>query len=322
MKNSLLSYIASNFISEYENVANSCIAYLLNEYSNAQKALEIILEMDSVPTYYMTELSTDNNGRPDVTGLDINNNKSVIIEGKFWANLTDNQPANYIEEISEDGKLLFLAPEKRISSLKIDVSNRLNGDTEKVVISSWKNFLNLIESENKKNFSHQLESDLIQIKELCQKMDTEGMPPLSLSDLDPMNGRIAAQFADIIDECNPIIRYWEVSDFKGLKSTSTRYGYGFYFRCFSFTCFLYADSQNWFTRPNHTPIWLWIKDANWEIDQKINNVLNNLDSSNSFDNEYGITLRVGLDRKEIVDLITSKTKNLLIRLNEQLINNQ
>jgi hypothetical protein len=319
MKNSLLAHIASNFISEYENVANSCIAYLLNEYSHARNAIKRILETDSIPTYYITELSTDNNGRPDVTGLDHNGNKSVIIEGKFWANLTDNQPANYIEELSEDGKLLFLAPEKRISSLEIDISNRLNDDTAKIVISSWTNFLNLIQTENNRNHSRQLESDLIQIKELCQKMDSEGMPPLSSSDLDPMNGRITVQFADIIDEINPIIRNWEESDFKNLKTTSTKYGHGFYFRCFNFACFLCTDSYRWFTRANHTPIWLYVKDENWKATQKINNALNSLDAINSFENEYGITLREGLDRKEIVDLITSKAKDLLTCLNENII---
>ncbi len=34
MEKSLLAHIAKNFISEYENVANSSIAYLLNEYKS------------------------------------------------------------------------------------------------------------------------------------------------------------------------------------------------------------------------------------------------------------------------------------------------
>ena len=75
------------------NVANSSIAYLLNEYSASQEALKIILGVTNVPTYYVTELSTDSNGRPDVTGLDCDGSKSVIIEGKFWANLTHGEIA-------------------------------------------------------------------------------------------------------------------------------------------------------------------------------------------------------------------------------------
>ena len=83
MQNSLLAHIASTFISEYENVANSSIAYLLNEYPASREALRSILDLDRVPTYYVTELSSDANGRPDVTGLDSHSGKAVIIEGKL-----------------------------------------------------------------------------------------------------------------------------------------------------------------------------------------------------------------------------------------------
>ena len=125
MQNSLLAHIASNFISEYENVANSSIAYLLNEYPVSREVLKEVLKLDCAPTYYVTELSTKSNGRPDVTGLDDNGNKSVIIEGKFWANLTDNQPVNYLKELSPGGKILFLAPDKRLTSLKQELNIRL-----------------------------------------------------------------------------------------------------------------------------------------------------------------------------------------------------
>ena len=110
MQNSLLAHIASNFIAEYENVANSSIAYLLNEYPASQAALKSILGLKAVPTYYMNELSAGINGRPDVTGLNSEGGKSVIIEGKFWANLTQNQPSNYLKELAPEGKILFLAP--------------------------------------------------------------------------------------------------------------------------------------------------------------------------------------------------------------------
>ena len=47
MQESLLSHIASSFISEYENVANSSVAYLLNKYPKAQVALQNILDVDN-----------------------------------------------------------------------------------------------------------------------------------------------------------------------------------------------------------------------------------------------------------------------------------
>ena len=94
MQSSILAHIASNFISEYENVANSSVAYLLNQYPTARIALQTISLLDNVPQHFVTELATQSNGRPDITGLSEAGSKQVIIEGKFWANLTDNQPMN------------------------------------------------------------------------------------------------------------------------------------------------------------------------------------------------------------------------------------
>jgi len=318
MKNSLLAHIASNFISEYENVANSSIAYLLNEYQQAREVLKHILGVNSVPKYYVTELSSDINGRPDVTGLDENGKKTIIIEGKFWANLTDNQPNNYLKEITDNGKILFLAPEKRVNSLRFEIQKRIGGTNEKVFVCSWTKFLNLIEKENNKNYNYYLASDLFQINELCNRMDVEGMPPLSTSDLDPMNGRITSNFSDLIDECNPIIRKWEHSDFRNLKTTPTKYGHGFYFRGFNFGCYLHFDSQKWYKRDNHTPIWLSIKNKDWKKSNKINHYLIEYDSSNSFDCDYGIILHEGMDKIQAINHIVNNVKKVLTYLNSKI----
>ena len=320
MQNSLLAHIASNFITEYENVANSSIAYLLNEYPAAQEALKCVLGVENVPTYYVTELSTDSNGRPDVTGLDDHGGKSVIIEGKFWANLTRNQPSNYLKEITDEGNILFLAPDKRLKSLTIEIEKRIGKVSDKLVVSSWATFLSLIEKENNKNHNHLLASDLLQIYELCQKMDTEGMPPLSASDLDPMNGRVASNFSDLIDECNMLLREWEHSDFKGLKTTPRKYGYGFYFHGYIFACYLHFDTNKWFNRDNHTSIWLSVKGNNWKKSNKINHYLNDYDSSNSFGNDYGIVLHEGMDKNQAVNHIVEKVKDVLSNLNRKMIN--
>ena len=176
MDESILSHIASKFITEYENVANSSIAYLLNKYSAARESLRIILNVETVPNYYVTESSTKGHGRPDITSS-YDDGSKIIIEGKFWANLTENQPNNYIKELGSKGRLLFLAPEKRENSLKSEIEIRLRKIDERIMVYSWKKFIELIESENKKEYNDSLASDLLQLKELCQKMDIEGLPP-------------------------------------------------------------------------------------------------------------------------------------------------
>ena len=203
MKESLLSHIVSDFVTEYENAANSSIAYLLNNYEPAREALKNILDVNEVPGFYKTELATKEHGRPDITGFDSDGEKVVLIEGKFWANLTDNQPENYLKELSKNGELLFLTPEKRINSLELELKRRMNGEIDtRLSVISWIEFLSKIEQKNKgSSYIDQLASDLTQLKELCNKMDEEGMPPLSVSDLDPMHGKLVYNFTSIIDEC-------------------------------------------------------------------------------------------------------------------------
>ncbi|MBT3313640.1 MAG: hypothetical protein HN390_03405 [Anaerolineae bacterium] len=322
MKKSLLTHIASNFISEYENVANSSVTYLLNEYPQAQAALKSLLDIEKVPSHYVTELSTTTNGRPDVTGLDDNGNKTIIIEGKFWANLTSNQPNNYLEELATNGKLLFLAPAKRLVSLEAEVNKRSKNQSDKIFFSSWEFFLTLVEKENSKDHDQHLSSDLTQMKELCKKMNEEGMPPLSMSDLDPMNGRRSVHFSDIINECNSILRKWGNADFSGLKTQSQTYGHGFYFRSYSFGCFLSFDNQNWHTKSNHTPIWLDVKNQEWQETQEINHALKYFDSPNSYGNKLGIVLSAGMDKEQAITYIVKKVKEVLTHLNTKLSNKE
>jgi hypothetical protein len=320
MKESLLSHIASNFISEYENVANSSISYLLNNYTAARITLKKVINAGNVPTYYVTELSTKSNGRPDVTGLDEDGKKTVIIEGKFWANLTPNQPNNYLKELSAEGVLLFLAPERRVASLKQDIIRRLDGENSRIIVCSWLNFINQIEKENNKENNSHLASDLLQLKELCLKLDSEGMPPLSWSDLDPMNGRLSYQLADVIDECNGVLRKWNEASFKGLTSSGDKYGYGFYFRSYEIICRLYFSSYQWSTKDSQTPIWLNLYRDEIEDFDSIINKMKYFDSNNTYREvkhvAYGIQLKPGMDRELVVNHIVKTVKQVLATANE------
>ena len=155
-------------------------------------------------------------------------------------------------------------------------------------------------------------------------MDKEGMPPLSMSSLDPMNGKLFYQFTDLIDECNSIIRRWKKSDFKGLKTVGSKNGYGFYFKVLEFGCRLEFSNYDWFSKNSNTPIWLYIQDKNWKKSEKIYHFLNNFDSENSYNDQdysaYGIVLKPGMDKSQIIDHIVNKTKEILEFLNKNINN--
>lgn len=318
MEGSLLAHIAGNFVSQYENVANSSVCYLLNRYPASRSALEKLLSLTDPPTHYVTERSTESNGRPDITGLDASGNTVVIIEGKFWANLTDNQPINYLKELGVGGKLLFLAPDRRQESLKAEIRKRLGEDDDRIQTCSWGAFLALVESENSKNHDGDLASDLTQLRALCDKMDEEGMPPLSMADLDPMIGRVTYQLVGVIDDCTKQLKEWDQADFKGLKSVSQKDGYGVYFRGCGYGCYLCLSSGDWFKRKSHTPIWLFIQTEDFKKDPLAYCTLADYEPDNAYEDGsktlYGIVLHPGMDRHQVVQHIVSKVKSVLLEL--------
>lgn len=245
---SLLSYIAGNFIKEYENVANSSISYLLNKYALVREVLQDILDVSYMPQHFVTELATKNNGRLDITWLNENGEKVIIIEWKFRANLTKNQPVNYLKELIDTGKILFLVPEKRKMSLEYEIYKRIKDDNmkQKINIISWNNFLEKIEQRNKDN--EHLTSDIWQLKELCEKMDKEWMPPLSYNDLESNHWRVCYQFSDIIEQCKEVLKSDTHINFKWLQRTSTKYWYGFYFNIDTYNYFLMFSSYEWYQK--------------------------------------------------------------------------
>ena len=325
MHKSLLSHIAGSFISQYENVANSSIAYLLNNYNQARIALEKSLELHTIQSIrFVTEFGTRENGRPDVTGIDANGSKLVIIEGKFWANLTSNQPSNYINELSPEGKILFLAPEKRKDSLCIQINKRIGfADNQNLIsVFSWKEFIEKIEHENTKDPDIYLTSDLSQLKALCERMDVEGMPPLSASDLDPMNGRISYQLADLIDNCREVMINWPETDFKGVRAVANKSGYGFYFKMHGFGCQLMFSTYHWYTTKSSTPYWISIGNSDFKRDDSIVNIIRHLNSDNAYEDQptgtYGIVLSPGMDKNETVIHITNKVREVLNYIKENI----
>ena len=56
-----------------------------------------------------TQATGEEGERPDLAGFDRNGRERVLVEAKFWAGLTDNQPIAYLERLpaNRPGALLF-----------------------------------------------------------------------------------------------------------------------------------------------------------------------------------------------------------------------
>ena len=127
---SLFAQIMPLFTSQTERVATESLRHILQRSEAARHALEQMLsaagvEVDSLARVE-TEVSGEEGERVDLVCYDGYGTKRVLIEAKFWAGLTDNQPNTYLGGLPEDthSALLFVAPAQRIETLWPELCRR------------------------------------------------------------------------------------------------------------------------------------------------------------------------------------------------------
>ena len=86
-------------------------------------------------TVVKTQVIKADGTRPDLVGFDETGAERVLIEVKFWAELTRNQPNGYINRLPDDGPavVMFLAPEERIQSLWSQLKRRLDREFDTMI---------------------------------------------------------------------------------------------------------------------------------------------------------------------------------------------
>ena len=116
---SLLGFIAQRHTIGLEDVATDALCFILSRSTSARQALSDFLKDDGgpLPIAKAQTWATDAFGAvPDLACYDENDNLVALIESKFWAALTHNQPVTYWRGLPDDrpAVLLFLAPEVRV----------------------------------------------------------------------------------------------------------------------------------------------------------------------------------------------------------------
>ena len=117
----LLSFVAQRHSIGLEDVATDALFFILSHSASAKLALSEFLgsKRDPLPIAKAQPWAADAHGAvPDLACLDENKNVVALIESKFWAPLTRNQPVTYWEGLPNDrpAVLLFLAPEYRVEN--------------------------------------------------------------------------------------------------------------------------------------------------------------------------------------------------------------
>ena len=212
-----------------EDATTEAVVYVLNRSEAVRRRLhEFVnsmtgLQLASVERYE-TQVQQGEKQRPDIVGYSATNQQVLLIENKFWADLTANQPVAYLSvlESGEPGLVLFVCPSTRLDLLWKYLLDRVHGaglvdgmtvdstqssDPRRILLQggnhalgciSWSRILLVLQQAAQDAYDMPTVGNLKQISGLVAQVDVDNpFLPLRDGDLVQSQGRIFLSLKDI-----------------------------------------------------------------------------------------------------------------------------
>ena len=277
----LLAHLSPSFTSQTENIAVEALGYILNTYAGSKEGLDDVVRSGVRNVNPVVKVHTQASGldgtRPDLVGVDEGSAERVLIEAKFWAELTPRQPHAYLDRLPKDGPsvLLFLAPEDRIVNLwpqlrsraqsngvqlsEVDAERRcvrVDGTQRHLLLVSWTGLLDRMSARTRDH--PDAEADIRKLRGLADFVEEGRFEPIrdTTEDFGP-DSRHMRDMKRIIDAATErgIVEGW--ASRKGLNRTPRSYGYGRYVRFGGRVVWFGINTDLW-EQDGETPLWLGI----------------------------------------------------------------
>ena len=277
----LLAYLVSSFPGNTENIATEALRHIFDHSDASVEALNDVVQSGArgvAPvTIVKSQVIKADGTIPDLVGFDENRKERVLVEVKFWAGLTPNQPNAYLKRLPSDGPavVVFLAPEDRIQSLWPQLKERLSGqfgaltetDSERkcvrvgdgqrhLMIVSWGGLLDSMAARSSDDGNHGVETEIRQLRSLAKYADAGAFKPIGHGEEFGADSEAQLRlYRRLIDAATErgVQQGW-VSR-KGLRATPRSYGYGRYIRLHR-TVVWFGVNRNQFEITRSTPLWV------------------------------------------------------------------
>ena len=340
----LLAHLTKNFAPHPENVATEALGHILAHSASARNGLSSILSGTGISddlSYRTQQAEGDTLARPDLTGRDAQGRNIVLVEAKFWAGLTDNQPNTYIEMLADDvpSTLCFLIPQERMTSLWPEICSRASdtgcditmehdgeyksaslGGNKHLLMTTWATVLTAIATAATSSGETLTLSDISQLRGLCQEQEAEGFLPIRPGEFGPEAPRRILGLTNVIDQVINGLAQTENISLSGLRATPMRHGYRRYFDAMPAVLphnfGLEYNLEFW--RQYEHPVWLWGHRAYGSLagqgfEDYERSVPLRLIRDDSGDIFFRINLPVGAEIEEVVRNITLQIQEILTR---------
>ena len=247
----LLAHLSFRLTNQHEVIATEGLAYVLQQSNLCRGAIEQFAEhigchLPEIVSY-QAEVAGDDQERPDIVGRTDDGNEAIIIEGKFEAGLTDNQPNQYLSRLptNSNGLLIFVVPQLRIDGLWREVISRANetnrtgittnlpdgskcveiNSRHKLLMVSWSNLLNTLFHPAQRS-SDTIAGDLSQLIAFCSRKEGEAFKPFTSEELTSDHlARRHFDFCDLVDAITDRLRSDGTGTTDGMRATPQRDGY-------------------------------------------------------------------------------------------------
>ena len=343
----LLAHLAlqNKFRDKYENIAVEALGHILSESDAARHALSDVLRTGGAEVGKIAWVKTQARGeegtQPDLASFDQYNKERVLIEAKFWAGLTDNQPVAYLERLPENqtSVLLFVAPAKRFELLwqemcrlvkeakielvrgheEANLRSATVGGKRLLMLISWMALLDRMDSRASTSRESHTESDIQQLRGLAEQMDDEAFLPLRQEELGSEFPRRLRNLERLVDDVIERLGQKELASDK--KKRTTRTSYEWYLKLSGAGAWFGLDDDQWVIRDTHTPLWLHFNAA-WQSVQPFSEIRERLQPLAPELFEYGddvlvvpIYPPVGVEYDAVLKAVVARLKEVAELIN-------
>ncbi len=281
--NSLLAHLAYKFSGQTETTATEALGYILSRSEAARNALRDTLKTGGADVGPIARVETEVIGkkmeRIDLSAYNAADEERVLIEVKFWAELTGNQPAEYLNRLPDDGEpavLLFVAPESRLEAFWPEVLRRakdggftigsgsetgnlrtaaIAGSNSNLMLTSWRAMLGAMASRASVDGDSSAERDILQLNALCEQEDSEAFRPLRGNELSPDFPRFQMHLVNLVGDAVNRGKSEGILIKPGVWASALE-SHGIWVTIAGATALLHINYRHW-AKERETPLWLW-----------------------------------------------------------------
>lgn len=235
-----------------------------------------------------TQVIGSDGTRPDLVGFDEGKKERALVEVKFWADLTPNQPDRYLDRLPDDGPtvLMFLVPARRVKDLWPTLRERLEGheltdvDSERrcvrvddsrrhLMLVSWTGLLDSMAARAGVGGTG-VENEILQLRNLAQHViDGAYMPLRSDEKIGEDSDRRMQDFERLVNDATEegVKHGW--ASRQGLRATSRACGFGRYISLAGTAVVWFGINKERFEETGRTPLWVELQTGDGNLKQPV-----------------------------------------------------